>query len=328
MVDLKTTYMGLELRNPVIVGSSGLTATVESIKELADAGAGAVVLKSLFEEQILMSIEASMSHLSEAFRYPGAEDHLRYFEKKHALDEYLKLIKDAKQAVDIPVIASVNCMSDGEWTSFAKEIEAAGADGLELNIFILPADPEMSGEEIRARYFSIIKNVRAVTSLPLAVKISSYFDAAAAMMQRLSHTEISGMVLFNRFYNPDIDLDAEQMASGDAYSHPGDFANSLRWIGLMHGNVDCDLCASTGVHDGDTALKMLLAGADAVQMVSAVYTRGAAHVASVITRMQQWMHQHNYTSIAQMKGKLSQANLREGALYERVQFMKHFQQHQ
>jgi len=326
MVDLKTTYMGLELRNPVIVGSSGLTATVESIEEIAKQGAGAVVLKSLFEEQILMQIDKSMEDMPAAFRYPGAEDHLRYFERKHAVDEYLTLIRNAKKAVNIPIIASINCISSGDWTHFAKEIEAAGADALELNIFILPSDPDISGEELQKRYFTIIKNVRKETSLPVAVKISYYFDAVAGMLQRLSHTGISGMVLFNRFYSPDIDLDTETMISGLPYSHPEDFVMPLRWVGLMYGSVDCDMAATTGIHDASTAIKMILAGASAVQMVSAYYLEGTEYIATVISEMRQWMEEHNYTSIAQMKGRLSQGNLREGALYERVQFIKNFQQ--
>ena len=324
MVDLKTMYMGLELKNPIIVGSSGLSGNLDSIKGLAKAGASAVVLKSLFEEQIMMEVNKNMGDYNPIHGHTEMYDYQKYFEKQHILEKYLQLIKDAKQAVDIPIIASINCMSSAEWTKFAKDIEHAGADALELNIFLLPSDPKMEGKDNEKVYFDIIKKVTSDISIPISIKISHYFDNLANTLQRFSKTNIKGMVLFNRFYNTDIDIEKEELIGGNFYSTPDDMSNTLRWIGIMNGLVDCDLCATNGIHSGKDAIKFLLAGASSVQMVSSIYINSVEIIEKSLHEIQEWMEKHNYESIDQFRGKLSKSNEMNTAIYERVQFMKYF----
>lgn len=324
MVDLKTIYMGLELKNPIIVGSCGLTGNLDSIKELVKAGASAVVLKSLFEEQIMMEVNQSMGDYNPTHGHTEMYDYQKYFEKQHIVEKYLQLIKDAKSVVDIPIIASINCMSSADWTKFAKDIERAGAEALELNIFLLPSDPKMEGKDNENVYFNIIKKVTKEISIPVSIKVSHYFDNLANTLQKFSHTDINGIVLFNRFYNPDIDIEKEELVGGNFYSTSDDMSNTLRWIGIMNGLVDCDLCATTGIHNGKDAIKFLLAGASAVQMVSSIYINSADIIKTSIQEIQDWMEKHNYESIDQFRGKLSKTSEMNSAMYERVQFMKYF----
>lgn len=323
MADLKTMYMGLELKNPIIVGSCGLTGNLDSIKKMATAGASAVVLKSLFEEQIMMEVNKNMDDYNPVHGHTEMYDYQKYFEKQHLLENYLQLIKDAKQAVDIPIIASINCMSSADWTGFAKDIENAGADALELNIFLLPSNPKMEGKDNENLYFDIIKKVTAEISIPISIKISHYFDNLANTLQRFSKTNIKGMVLFNRFYNTDIDIEKEELIAGNVFSTADDMSNSLRWIGIMSKLVDCDLCATTGIHNGKDAIKFLLAGASSVQMVSSIYINSPKIIEQSLSEIKDWMEKHNYESIDQFRGKLSKTSEMNNALYERVQFMKY-----
>ena len=323
MVELKTIYMGLELKNPIIVGSCGLTGKLDSIKELAEAGASAVVLKSLFEEQIMMEVNKNMDGYNPVHGHTEMYDYQKYFEKQHLLENYLQLIKDAKQAVDIPIIASINCMSSADWTGFAKDIENAGADGLELNIFLLPSNPKMEGKDNENLYFDIIKKVTAEVSIPVSIKISHYFDNLANTLQRFSKTNIKGMVLFNRFYNTDIDIEKEELIGGNVFSTSDEMSNSLRWIGIMSKLVDCDLCATTGIHNGKDAIKFLLAGTSSIQMVSSIYINSPKIIEQSLSEIKDWMEKHNYDSINKFQGKLSKTSEMNNTLYERVQFMKY-----
>jgi len=313
--------MGLKLKNPIIIGSCGLTNSADGIKKLESNGAAAVVLKSIFEEQILME-----SSSMETDRLPHAEeiDYIRYYTRKHNLDEYLKLVKNAKKEVSIPVIASINCISSSEWTSFAKRIEDSGADALELNVFILPGDPGQKGEEIEQVYFRIIEAVKQQVSLPLSLKISFYFSGLANMIFNLSIRGADAIVLFNRFYRPDIDLDKMEIISANVFSNPGENFLPLRWIGMTSDEAKCDLAASTGIHDGYTVIKNLLAGAKAVQVASVIYKKGAEYINVMIDQINQWMNDHNYSSLQKIIGKLSQDNIKNPVLYERAQFMKYF----
>lgn len=323
MVDLKTIYMGMELKNPVIVGSCGLTSNLDSIKQLVEAGASAIVLKSLFEEQIMMEVNKNMDGYNPVHGHTEMYDYQKYFEKQHLLDKYLQLIKDTKQAVDVPIIASINCMSSAEWTEFAKNIELAGADALELNIFLLPSDPKMEGKENENVYFDIINKVTSNVSIPISIKVSHYFDNLANTLQKFSKTGIKGMVLFNKFYNTDIDIEKEELVDGEFLSTTNDMPNTLRWIGIMSDLVDCDLCATTGIHSGRDAIKFLLAGASSVQMVSSIYLESAKIITKSLEEIQNWMEKHNYKSIDEFQGKLSNSSEMNDALYERVQFMKY-----
>jgi len=324
MVNVETSYMGFKLKNPVIVGSSGLTNSVENIIEIAKYGAGAVVLKSLFEEQIKHAASSTIMQNEFSNAYPEAEDYIRNYTRENDVANYLKLIEESKKAVDIPIIASVNCVSNAEWTTFAKQIEGAGADGLELNIFILPSDPDREGKDNEAVYFDIIKKILNVVSIPVAVKISYYFSSLANTVTKLSWTGVKGIVLFNRFFSPDIDIENLEVKTTNVFSSPSDIAISLRWIAMMSAHLNCDLAASTGVHNGEGLIKELLAGAKAVQIASVLYKKGFKEIASMLEILENWMERKNYTNLNEFIGKMSVAEAENPASYERVQFMKHF----
>ena len=232
MANLATSYLGLNLKSPIIIGSSELNNSVERIKKHEAAGAGAVVLKSLFEEQILMDINAQgLNNMYET--YEAVEQQLGYYLKKHTIGAYLNLIKETKEAVDIPVIASINCASASEWIEFAKDVEGAGADAIEINMFLLPSDEEMTGKEYEKIYFDIAEKVTKTVSIPVSFKIGSYFSAMANFAQKLSFTDIKGLVLFNKFYSPSIDIEKEAIVSGPIFSEPSDNSMPLRWIGML-----------------------------------------------------------------------------------------------
>ena len=324
MADLKTKYMGLELKNPIIVGSSGLTNSVENIIEIEKNGAGAVVLKSLFEEQIMQEISKTISHDEHSNLYPEATDYIINYSKDNAVSNYLTLIKDAKAAVNIPVIASINCVSSLEWTSFASKIEEAGADALELNIFILPSDPKKSGDENEKMYLDIIQSIQKVVSIPIAVKLSYYFSSLAKTALSLSWTGIAGMVLFNRFFSPDIDIDTFEVKPTNVFSTPEELSISLRWVAMLSSRLHCDIAASTGIHDGEAVIKQLLAGAKAVQISSVLYKNGFGEIKPMLAELESWMGKHKFNSLNDFIGKMSIKETDNPAAYERVQFMKYF----
>lgn len=324
MVNLSTTYMGLKLKNPIIVGSSGLTNSVENIKEAAANGAAAVVLKSLFEEQIKHSASHTIVQDEYSNYYPEAEDYIRNYTRHNDVDRYIKLIRDAKQAVDIPVIASINCVSSHEWIEFAKKIEEAGADGLELNMFVLPSDPQHSGEQNEKVYFEVLEKVTKLIKIPISLKISYYFSSLSKMALKLSWTGISGLVFFNRFFSPDIDIEKFEIKASNVFSHPEELAISLRWVAMMSTKVHCDLAASTGIHDGKAMIKQLLAGAKAVQIASVLYKKGFQEIGIMLEELEKWMTKHNFQSTDDFIGKMSVKEADNPAAYERVQFMKHF----
>ncbi len=324
MVDITASYMGLKLKSPVIAGSSGMTNSLENIKELAEKGAGAVVLKSLFEEQILHQADRTFKEDEVSNAYPEAQDYIMNYTRDMDVDRYLKLIKDAKAAVDIPVIASVNCISASEWTSFAKKIEEAGADGLELNVFILPSDPRSEGAENEKIYFEIAEKILKVVNIPVAIKISYYFSSLAKMALKLSWTGISGMVLFNRFFSPDIDINNFEVKPSNVFSTPDELSTSLRWVAMLSDRLHCDIAASTGVHNGDGVIKQLLAGAKAVQVASSLYKNGFDEITKMNDRLKEWMAQHSFQKLDDFIGKMNIKKAENPAAYERVQFMKYF----
>ena len=323
MADLSVTYLGMKLRNPIIIGSSGLTDSVKKIQELEDKGAAAVVLKSLFEEQILAESAIHVER-DQSFGY-DVHDYIHNYTRNHKLGDYLKLIKEAKQTVDIPVIASINCVSDTEWTGFAKKIEEAGADALEINISLLPSNHEMRGVQNEEMYFDILEKVRKATKLPLAVKMSPYSGGLANLIKRISWSRyVDGIVLFNRYYSPDIDVDRMKFTHTNVFSTPNEISTSLRWIAISHNFVDIDLAASTGVHSGKDVIKQILAGADVVEIASVIYQKGPAHLQSMIAEIEEWMQQHNYENLDAFRGLMAYDKTQETAAYERIQFMRHF----
>lgn len=326
MADLTTTFAGLKLQNPIIIGSSGLSDSIDNIAGLEQAGAAAIVLKSLFEEEILRELNASMQRMSsEGFLYPETVDYYEEMEAPNsATDIYLEQIRQAKNRVAIPVIASINCISASQWTYFPKQIQQAGADALELNIFVLPSDMSRKAEENEQIYFNIIGEVKKQVSIPVIVKLSYYFSNLASFLKRISYTGIDGLVLFNRFYNPDIDIDTFEFTAGAVLSTPSDFYRSLRWIGILSGRLGCSLGASTGVHDGNSLIKMLLAGADAVEVASTVYINGYEQIQIMLDELDQWMTGKDFETIDSFKGIMSQTKTVNPAAFERVQFMKYF----
>jgi dihydroorotate dehydrogenase (fumarate) len=324
MVNLATTYMGLKLKNPIIVGSSGLTNSVENIKEAAANGAAAVVLKSLFEEQITHGASHTLKQDEYSNHYPEAEDYVRNYTRHNDVDKYLKLIRDSKQAVDIPIIASINCTSSHEWIEFAKKIEEAGADALELNVFVLPSDPHHSAEDNEKVYFELVEKITKTIKIPISLKISYYFSSLAKMALKLSWTGISGLVFFNRFFSPDIDIDKFEIKASNVFSQPEELAISLRWVAMMSTKVHCDIAASTGIHDSKALIKQLLAGAKATQIASVLYKKGFQEIGVMLKELETWMQKHNFKTTDEFIGKMSVKEAANPAAYERVQFMKHF----
>lgn len=324
MINLETTYLGLKLKNPIIVGSSGLTNSVDNVIEIEKNGAGAVVLKSLFEEQILEASKKTFEDGEMANYYPEAQDYIHNYTKENDINIYLNLIKDCKKSVEIPIIASINCFSDSDWMDFARRIEKAGADALELNVFILPSDMEKNGIENEKAYLDIANKITSIVQIPVALKLSYYFSSLAKSLVTLSWTKIKGLVLFNRFFSPDIDIDHLEIKSSNVFSTPSDLSISLRWVAMLSNNVHCDIAASTGVHDGKAVIKQLLAGAKAVQIASVLYKKGFKEIGLMLEEIKAWMEKMEFDTIEEFRGKMSFENTRNPAAWERVQFMKYF----
>jgi dihydroorotate dehydrogenase (fumarate) len=321
MTDLSTTYMGLRLRNPIVVASCSLTKTSEGVSRCAEAGAGAVVLKSLFEEQI----EAEIEGVERDLGVPWHAEVYEYLEKmgrRHGPRDYLKVIQEVKAAVSIPVIASLNCVSPKQWVDYASRIEGAGADALELNISIMPSDPRRRSEEIERTYVDVVERVGTLVAIPIAVKLGPYFTSLAQLAGELAARGASALVLFNRFYRFDIDIEKLELAPGQRLSTPDEISLPLRWIALLAGEVKCDLAASTGVHDGAGVAKQLLAGAAVVQICSTLYRNGLEHIGRILEELSEWMGRHHFGSIDDARGKLSQMRSDNPESYERLQYIK------
>ncbi len=323
-MDLTTKYLGLELRTPLVVSASPLSEDVDNLKRMEDAGASAIVLYSLFEEQLRqdrLELNQHLEHGTESFAealtyFPDAEEyHL-------GPEEYLKHIAAAKKATRIPIIASLNCSSPGGWTDYAKQIQKAGADALELNIYYIPTDPDLPGTEVELNYLDILKAVRANVSIPIAVKLSPFFSNFANMAKRLDQAGANGLVLFNRFYQPDIELESLEVKPNILLSTPMSMRLPLRWIALLHGKVKASLAGTSGIHRASDALKMLMAGADVTMLCSTIIRHGIPQIAMIERDLADWMQEHEYESVSQLKGSLSQKNCAEPAAFERAQYMK------
>ena len=303
MPNITTKYLGLTLKNPIIVASSGLTRNIDRVIECEKAGAGAVVLKSLFEEVLAKEDfgmkESTVDH-TEAYEYYHAHLELLYGAR-----DYTDLIKEAKAQTSIPIIASINCVSDAWWPDFAKQIEGAGADALELNVFTTATDLTMDSAKLEKLYFSILSNVKEKTTLPVALKISPYFSALPHVAVELGRRGLDGLVLFNRFTQPDIDIENVKLKTTFAYSTESDMHLPLRWTALMSHYLAYDLCATTGIKSAEDIIKLLLAGASSVQIASLFYEKGLDEIATLTAGLDDWMAQHGFESIADFKGKLS-----------------------
>ncbi len=323
-VDITTKFGGLELKSPIIVSSSGLTGSVKHLKEMEEAGAGAIVLKSIFEEEIIFE-HNKVTEEAQKFGYDN--ENIDYFDfkiKQDNINKYTKLIQDAKATVNIPVIASINCVSGHEWTYFTKKIEDAGADALELNIFLLPSDTSKTAQEIEDTYFKVIEEVKKAVKIPLIIKMSSFFTNLGDMIKKVSNSGIDGLVLFNRYYNPDIDIKTKKITAANILSTPAELSLPLRWVAISAGKTGCPLAASTGVHNGEALIKMILAGTDAVEVASTLYVNGIAQIKKMNDELTKYLNDNNLESIKQIKGMASQMKAGNPAMFERVQFMRYF----
>jgi dihydroorotate dehydrogenase (fumarate) len=324
-MDLTTTYLGMKLRSPLVMSASqALSEELDNVRRAEDAGAGAVVLYSLFEEQLRMEARELDHHMT-----AGTEsfaESLTYFPEPSEFhlgpEGYLKHIQQAKKAVKIPVIASLNGMSLGGWTDFAKQIEEAGADALELNIYYVPADLSLSSANVEKTYLDILKAVKSAVKIPVAVKLSAQFSSIANMAKRLDDAGANGLVLFNRFYQPDIDLDALEVTPKVLLSTPQAMRLPLRWIAILHGRIKADLAGTSGIHTGEDAIKMLMVGANVTMLCSALLKNGVNHLRTVEQEMRNWMEKHEYESVSQMRGSISQLKCENPTAFERAQYIR------
>jgi dihydroorotate dehydrogenase (fumarate) len=323
--DLSTTYLGLTLNHPIMAAASPLTGNVESLLALQEAGAAAVVLPSLFEEQVEHEamaygtlLESGAAFNPEAYDgyFPDLDDY------NTGVEEYLDLLTAAKQELSIPVIASLNGTSEGGWTYYALELENEGADALELNIYYVAADPDASSADVEDRYLRLVEEVRGEISIPLSVKIGPFFSSPANMARRLASAGADGLVLFNRFYQPDINLETLDVAPDLDLSTPAEMRLVLRWIAIMYGRVEADIAATTGVHDGLGAVKLMLAGANVAMMASALLQHGPGHINTVLADMRDWFTEREYPSLARARGSVSQASVPDPSTFERANYMR------
>jgi dihydroorotate dehydrogenase (fumarate) len=323
-MDLKTTYLGLKLRTPLVAAASPLSEEIENIKRMEDAGASAVVLYSLFEEQLRQDRAELVRRLEQGT--DSFAEALTYFPEPEELhlgpEEYLKHIARAKKAARIPIIASLNCSSTGGWTKYAKQIEQTGADALELNIYYIPTDFALPGAKVEQTYLDILKAVKAEVTIPVAVKLSPFFSNFANMAKRLDDAGADGLVLFNRFYQPDIDLETLEVKPNILLSTPMAMRVPLRWIAILSGHIRANLAATSGIHRATDVLKMLMAGADVTMLCSALIRHGVQQIGVIEREMVAWMEEHEYESVTQLKGSLSQKNCPAPAEFERAQYMR------
>lgn len=320
MTGLETTFAGLTLKNPLVAASSGLTNSISKIRELEKAGVSAIVLKSLFEEQI----ENHSEKLLQITDYPEAADYVNAYISMNHVEKYLNLIREAKKACSIPIVASINCYKLSNWIDFAKSIEEAGADALELNVFLINAG-EYEDNKLENTYLSIVRELKKIISIPIVVKMANNIGNLPGLVGKLKALGMNGVVLFNRFYQLDIDINKMEITSGTVFSHPSDFHNTLRWTAITSGRVpDIDIACSTGAHTWEDIIKGILAGASTIQLCSALYEQGLDTVGNMLTCVEEWMSQNNYESLDDFRGKLNYSNINDPSLYERVQFMKYF----
>jgi dihydroorotate dehydrogenase (fumarate) len=324
-MDLSTTYLGLNLKSPLIVGAAApLTEDIDNLKRMEDAGAAAVVLHSLFEEQI-RGERLELHHHSEYGTHSFAEA-LSYFPEPEVFhvgsEEYLNHIRQAKEQTDLPIIASLNGSTMGGWTNYAQQIQEAGADALELNIYAIPTDIYTPAATIEEGYLEIVRSVRSAVSIPLAVKLSPYFTSLGHMAKQLSDSGANGLVFFNRFYQPDINIEELEVQPHVLLSTPQDLRLPMRWIAILYGRIQADLVATSGVHKAGDVLRMLMAGARATQLVSVLLRHGIGHLKAIEEDLIDWLDEHEYHSVRQLQGSMSQIHCPDPTEFERAQYMK------
>lgn len=321
MATTEVKYLGLDLKSPIIVSSCSLTADVDKVVEMERSGAGAVVMKSLFEEQIRGEVEfmASAGH-----SYPEMDDYLHAYIRSNSIAQYAEKVRSLKKAVSIPVIASINCYSDGEWVEYARQIESAGADALEVNLYDLSVDPKTSPASIEENYLKVVKTIVSELKIPVAVKIGPHFTSIVNFVDRVAASGAKGVVIFNRLFTPDIDIENFRLVPAAALSHEGEYAEILRWTAILSSAVRIDIAATTGIHAPESAVKEILAGASAVQICSVVYKKGPAVIKEFNDYIRAFLEKNNVGSVSQIRGRLNYSTIPDPAMYERVQFMKTF----
>ena len=326
-MDLTTTYLGMKLRTPLVPSASPLSEEIDNIKRMEDAGASAVVLSSLFEEQLLLDryeLHHHLTHGTESFA-----EALTYIPEPNDIrlgaEDYLERIRKAKEAVAIPIIASLNGVSIGGWTDYANLIQEAGADALELNIYYIPTDPTLTGAEVEQTYLNILTMVKSLVTIPVAVKLSPFFSNLANMARRLDDAGADGLVLFNRFYQPDIDLDNLVVRPNVILSTPQALRLPLRWIAILYGRIRADLAATSGIHTAQDVIKMLMASANVTMLCSVLLRHGVGHMRLIEQGLRQWMEEREYESIGQMQGSMSQIHCANPGEFERAQYVRALQ---
>ena len=330
-MNLSTTYLGLQLRSPLVVGAAApLTEDIDNIKRMEDAGAAAVVLHSLFEEQLSLE-QFELHHHLEYGTHSFAEA-LTYFPEPEVFqvgpEEYLNHIRQAKAMVNIPIIASLNGSTLGGWTDYAQQLEQAGADALELNIYYVPTDFDLTATQVEENYLNILRAVKSAVTIPVAIKLSPFFNNMANMAKQLTETGADGLVLFNRFYQPDINIEALEVQPNVLLSTPQAMRLPMRWIAILYGRLKVDLAATSGIHKPQDVLKMLMVGANVTMLVSVLLRHGIEHIQAIEAGMRQWMEEHEYESVKQMQGSMSQINCPDESAFERAQYMKAIQSYQ
>ena len=317
-------YMGLKLKNPIIVGSCGLMSTVDGLLQAEQYGAGAVVVKSVFEEQIIYDIKRNTKFMAPTDHYGVSYEYIAQHVEADSLNKHFEVIREAKKKMQIPVIGSINCYSFENWLTYAKRFEDAGCDALELNMAILPYETNMGTDDVERLFQNIMTAIRKYVSVPIAVKVGVHFTNMAQYMQQLSWMGLGAITLFNRPINIDIDVNAERTVMAPRLSSPDEIYNTLRWVAILSKKVRCAISASSGVHTPEGAVKMLLAGATTVQVVSCLYKNGLPYLAELVGGLEKWMTEHNYDTVDQFRGKLAVGPSEESSLFFRSQFMKHF----
>jgi dihydroorotate dehydrogenase (fumarate) len=324
MIDLSTTYMGLKLKNPIVASASPLCDSVDKIRLLEDHGIAAVVLPSLFEEQLDVdceSVDADLARGAEAFP-ESANFFPRIMTYNLGPYGYLELIRKAKESVSVPVIGSLNGVSPSGWIEFARDIEQAGADGLELNIYSLVANPSRTASDVEKGYCDLVREMRKNLTIPIAVKISHFFSAIANFASHLDSSGANALVLFNRFYQPDLDIEQLEVVPSLTLSHPSELLLRLHWVAIIHGHIGADMAITGGVHSAEDVLKSMMVGARVAMMTSALLQNGVEHLDTVRAGIIRWMEEHEYESIHQMCGSMSQRNVPDSAAYERANYMR------
>ncbi|MBR2959290.1 MAG: dihydroorotate dehydrogenase-like protein [Bacteroidales bacterium] len=323
-MDTKTKYLGLELKTPIIVGSCGLTADVDKMVQMENAGAGAIVVKSVFEEQIIYDIKRNTHVVAPTDNYGDSYEYIAMHVADDSLEKHFAMIREAKQRLTIPVIGSVNCFSYENWLTYAKKFEEAGCDALELNMAILPYETSLSADDVERTFSQIINTLRKSISIPISIKVGTYFTDMAKQMQQLSWMGIQGVTMFNKNVQVDIDIEKETLTNASYLSNPEDIYNTLRWIAILSKKMRCDLSASTGVYTSDDVVKMLLAGATSVQVVSCLYKNCIESLRQLNEGLQRWMEKKGYDNIAKFRGKLAVQPTDKASVAMRTQFMKYF----